>query len=232
MQVARIFSPVMLTPKIVADAPRYLNAVKQREILLRGHQATKIEHLAVTQDTVQCIDLSDNLIESLGNFPRLTRLQGLLVANNRVRTLDPQLGRKLPNLELISLSHNRVDSLVELRALLLLPKLVYFSLDHNPVSEHPYYRLYILWLAPQIRILDFERVKESERTRAKELFGSLESPSDLVAVVEGKEPSAVEAPKIATKLSDEDKAKLRERLAAATSLAEIDEIEALLRAAS
>lgn len=222
----------MLTPKIVADAPRYLNGIKQQEILLRGHQAVKIEHLGIVQNLVQSIDLSDNLIEHLGNFPRLTRTVSLLASNNRIKTIDPQLGTKLHSLQTLSLSHNRIDSLAELRALLLLPKLEYFSLDNNPISEHPYYRLYILWLAPQIRVLDFERVRDSERNQAKQLFGTLDDPTELVAKVEGKETTKMEAPKVATKLSEEEKEKLRNRLATATTLAEIDEIEALLRAAT
>lgn len=226
------FASHMLTPKIVADAPRYLNGIKQREILLRGHQAVKIEHLGIVQNLVQSIDLSDNLIEHLGNFPRLTRTVSLLVTNNRIRTIDPQLGTKLPLLQSLSLSHNRIDSLAELRALLLLPKLEYFALDNNPISQHPYYRLYILWLAPQIRVLDFERVRDSERDQAKKLFGTLADPTELVASVEGKESTKMEAPKVATKLSEEEKQELRNKLASATTLAEIDEIEALLRAAT
>jgi U2 small nuclear ribonucleoprotein A' len=49
--------------------------------------------------------------------------------------------------------------------------------------EH--YRLYILWRNPNIRVLDFERVKDVERAKAKELFGMLDKPSELASQIMG-----------------------------------------------
>ena len=42
-----------------------------------------------------------------------------------------------------------------------------------------YYRYYILWQCPKIRFLDYQKVKDAERARANELFGSHDSPTDL-----------------------------------------------------
>lgn len=41
------------------------------------------------------------------------------------------------------------------------------------------YRYWILYLAPQIRFLDFQKVKDSERSKAKEIFGTHEAPTEL-----------------------------------------------------
>lgn len=41
------------------------------------------------------------------------------------------------------------------------------------------YRYWILWRVPQVRFLDFQKVKDAERSKAKELFGTKDEPSEL-----------------------------------------------------
>lgn len=41
------------------------------------------------------------------------------------------------------------------------------------------YRYWLLYLAPQIRFLDYQKVKDSERSQAKELFGTHDAPTEL-----------------------------------------------------
>lgn len=37
----------------------------------------------------------------------------------------------------------------------------------------------MLWRAPQVRFLDFQKVKDAERSQAKELFGTRDAPTEL-----------------------------------------------------
>ena len=41
------------------------------------------------------------------------------------------------------------------------------------------YRHYVLYLAPSVRFLDFQKVKDAERVKARELFGTHEAPTEL-----------------------------------------------------
>lgn len=75
------------------------------------------------QDQFDTIDLSDNDIQKLGNFPTLRRLRTLLISNNRISRVDPELGKELPNLDTLVLANNRIVSLGEVDALAALPKL-------------------------------------------------------------------------------------------------------------
>ena len=41
------------------------------------------------------------------------------------------------------------------------------------------YRYWILWRCPQVRFLDFQKVKDAERKQAGQLFGTKEEPTEL-----------------------------------------------------
>jgi len=47
------------------------------------------------------------------------------------------------------------------------------------VTSKENYRYWVLWQCPKIRFFDFQKVKDQERSKAKELFGQLDSPTDL-----------------------------------------------------
>ena len=40
------------------------------------------------------------------------------------------------------------------------------------------YRYWILFLVPQIRFLDYQKVKDTERVKAREIFGTLKAPTE------------------------------------------------------
>eukprot|EP01033_Poteriospumella_lacustris_P020198 gene20198-14759_t len=60
---------VRLTADVLLRAENYLNAYDGREVSLRGLKAPAIENLSVLQDQYDVIDLSDNDIKKLDNFP-------------------------------------------------------------------------------------------------------------------------------------------------------------------
>lgn len=47
------------------------------------------------------------------------------------------------------------------------------------------YRYWVLWLCPTVRFLDYQKVKDAERQKARELFGSAEAPTELASRVSG-----------------------------------------------
>ncbi len=62
------------------------------------------------QDQFESIDLSDNSIRKLENFPLLKRLEVLFVHNNRVQWIARGLGDVLPKLHTVMLNNNRMAS--------------------------------------------------------------------------------------------------------------------------
>jgi U2 small nuclear ribonucleoprotein A' len=45
------------------------------------------------------------------------------------------------------------------------------------------YRSWVLWRCPSVRFLDYQKVKDAERKRAVELFGTAEEPTALASKV-------------------------------------------------
>ena len=107
------------------------------------------------------------------------------------------MARSLPALSTLVLTQNQVAELGDLEALKGMGRLVHLSLLGNPVQNKEVcvclcedmdggmadrwqnYRYYVLYLAPSIRFLDFQKVKDAERTKARELFGTHDAPTEL-----------------------------------------------------
>eukprot|EP00897_Mesotaenium_endlicherianum_P009025 jgi/Mesen1/8150/ME000438S07252 len=162
---------VRLTADLILSSPQYFNAVKERELDLRGNKISVIENLGATEDQYDSIDLSDNEIVKLEGFPYLKRLTTLLVNNNRIARISASIGERLPKLQTLVLTSNRLVNLAELDPLASLPRLWSLSLIDNIVSKKPNYRLYLVHKLPKLRLLDFKKVKQKEREEAKKMFG-------------------------------------------------------------
>ncbi|CAI5503802.1 unnamed protein product [Closterium sp. Naga37s-1] len=151
---------VRLTADLILESPQYFNAVREREIDLRGNKIAVIENLGATEDLFDSIDLSDNEIVKLEGFPLLRRLSTLLLCNNRITRISPQLGTHLPKLQTLVLANNRLTNLADLDPLASLAhSLTSLSLLDNTVVKKPKYRLYAIHLLPKLRLLDFQKVK-------------------------------------------------------------------------
>lgn len=198
-----------------------------------------IENLGVTKDQNDSIDLTDNSIRVFGNFPKLQRLRTLLLAQNRISHIQPNVAQNLPRLQTLVLSGNALVNLADLDPLAGFPELTYLSLIDNPVTSNDYYRSWVIWRNPHIRVLDFQKVKDVERTRAAELFGrSHAEPTELATQIMGSRSSAIPltfdggsapGPSPVQKLTEEEREQLRLSLKKATSMAEIQRIEKLLK---
>lgn len=118
------------------------------------------------------MDLSDNEVKRLDNFPRMKRLKTILLSNNFVNRLGSQLGDQIPELESLVLTNNKIASLSEIDHLAGLHKLSYLSLVDNPVVRQQHYRAYVIHKLPNLKVLDFKKIKFDERKLAAKLFRS------------------------------------------------------------
>jgi len=160
-----------LTLELLQQAPQGLNPAQQRQLLLRGLKIPAIENLGGTNDAYEAIDLSDNDLIKVGNFPPMKRLHVLMLMNNRVSRIAEEAFDPLPNLTSVILTGNKLEKLVDLEPLLRLKGLERLSLLENPVTKVKHYRPYMInKCSKTLRILDFSRIKDKERKAAGLLF--------------------------------------------------------------
>ncbi|MCJ1420434.1 U2 snRNP complex subunit [Xylographa parallela] len=123
-----------LTAELIQSSLSYLNPLKERELDLRGHRIPAVENLGVAKDQ-DAIDFTDNDITALANFPLSPRLHTLLLARNRVASIQPNLATSLPNLTALVLTSNNFAELADLDTLRQFPKLTHLTLLENPVTR-------------------------------------------------------------------------------------------------
>ena len=118
-------------------------------------------------------------------------------------------------------------------------KLTHLVLLENPVTSKENYRHWILYRCPSVRFLDFQKVRDAERSKAKELFGTASEPTALASKIMGIKSRAFD-PGVATngvsgggkngrvKLTDKERRRVEEMIRNAKSLAEITQLETAL----
>lgn len=235
---------VKLTPELLAQAPSALNPVKERQLDLRGYKIPTIENLGVTKDQHDAIDFTDNSIAVLGNLPLLKRLRTLLLANNRVASISPSIHLSVPNLTTLVLTGNSIAELGDIEPLKEIKGLKYLALLGNPVREKKWYREWLAWRIPSLRVLDFQRIRDKEREAGKSLFLTADGlPTALATTISttvskqgSKATVTLDEPKPAALsgkagrlMSKEDAEKVKLAIAKATSIEEIRRLERSLR---
>ena len=88
-----------LTSDVITNARAYYNALKQRELDIRGIRIPVMENLGAAQNQFDVIDLSDNSITIIENIPKFDRLNTLLLSNNLISRIASGLGANVPNCE-------------------------------------------------------------------------------------------------------------------------------------
>lgn len=197
------------------------------------------------QDQFESIDLSDNTIASLENFPKLTRLRVLHANSNLISRIRPNLSTALPSLEWLQLTNNRLTRLEDLLPLKSFAgTLTHLSLMENPVRALPEYRLFVVALLPRLKVLDFAKVTQAERLAARRRFpdggtaeelsseGVFEPGEGIPPPAQGAAPAANggEAPAAqpAPAASADQLARIRAAIAAAGTLEEVQRLEEAL----
>ncbi|KAI9686193.1 MAG: U2 snRNP complex subunit [Bathelium mastoideum] len=246
-----------LSADLIHNSLSYLNPLKERELDLRGHKIPAIENLGVAKVSLRnfrssevlqltaksvckdhdAFDFTDNDISQLSNFPLSPRVKTLLLARNRITTIQPTLAKSIPNLSTLVLTANQISELADLEPLSSLPKLTQLVLMENPVTRKENYRYWIIWRIPSVRFLDFQRIRDAERKKAVELFGTASEPSALASKILSIKSRTFDVPSSGltsdtsgTKFSrvdldEEEKKRIRERIKNAKSLQEVRRLE-------
>merc|ERR1711920_950161 len=210
-----------------------LNPAKQRQLLLRGFKIPTVENLGGTDDAYECIDLSDNDLIKLENFPPLKRLHTLMFMSNRISRIAEDCFDPLPNLVSVCLTGNKLEKLVDLEPLTKLKSLERLSLLENPVTKVKHYRPYMISKCSKtLRILDFNRIKDKERKAAGLLFAGERGKKLLDEIapprVVGKEPAEkTEATKVGP--SPEVIERIKKAIAEAETIEEVTRLEKALK---
>jgi len=224
---------VKLTAELIQNSMQYINPVKDRELDLRGYRIPEIENIGATGDQFDTIDFSDNDIRKLDGFPYLKRLKCLLLNNNRIIRIGEHLEEYIPNVESLILTGNQIEDLGDLEPLTALEKLTTLSLMHNPVTAKQHYRLYIAYKLPQLKLLDFRKIKMKEREEAKALFKSKkgkEIQKDIIKRSKTFTPGGNMHNIAKSKgLSDEEIQKIRAAINRAGSLEEVERLQKILQ---
>lgn len=192
---------VRLDADLIARTPSYLSPLHDRELDLRGHKIPAIENLGVTKDQLESLDLTDNAITSVSNFPLLRRLHQLILSNNPVRTISPSIATSLPNLDSLILTNSAVpkESLAVLGdTLSKCKKLQHLSLKGSPVAQAEHYKEWIVFSCKKLTSLDFDRIKQKDRDHANSLF---QTSSAVPTPLQQQFLSAVQTGRVAPSLS-------------------------------
>ncbi|XP_039956479.1 probable U2 small nuclear ribonucleoprotein A' [Bactrocera neohumeralis] len=230
---------VKLTPELVNQSMQYINPCRERELDLRGYKIPQIENLGATLDQFDTIDLSDNDLRKLDGIPFLPRLKCLLLNNNRILRIGDGLHEAVPNLSSIILTGNNLQELSDLEPLALLPRLETLCLLVNPVSTKPYYREYMAFKFPQLRLLDFRKIKRKDRIEAQEYFRTKQGKDMLKEVAKKSKLNASAAAaeaggksgvNVAARTANpEDLQRIRDAIKRANSLQEVERLSRILQ---
>ncbi|KAI5305211.1 hypothetical protein KEM56_004999 [Ascosphaera pollenicola] len=143
--------------------------------------------------------LTTELIQSsLSYISPLKERELDLRAIENLGVAGPSLAKSIPGLATLVLTQNNIAELADLEPLRYLSRLTHLSILENPVTRKEHYRLWVIWLVPSVRFLDYQKVRDAERGRAAELFGTIEEPTDLAKNTLGVksrvfDPSAIES---------------------------------------
>lgn len=142
---------------------------------------------------------------------------------------------KLPNLKTLALTNNNICELGDIEPLSECKKLEYVTFIGNPITHKDNYRLYIIYKLPSVRVIDFNRVRLTERDAAKKMFKGKSGRKAREAIqksVHTEEPSEVEtngsSGGAGQKLTDEDREKIKEAIKNAKSLGEVNYLQSIL----
>ena len=165
---------VKLNSDLISRTLKYLNEVKDYQLDLRGYKISIIENLSATNDQFGSIDLSDNSISKVEELNSLNRLRSLLLINNRITYIENDFAINCPKLENLILTNNKISDLEVIDNISSCKTLLRLSLVNNLVTKLKYYRLYVIYKMPNLRVLDFQKVKKIEKEEAMRLFESEE----------------------------------------------------------
>ncbi len=175
----------------------------------------------------------------MDNIPYLPRIKTLLFNNNRICRFGEHLEESLPKLDSLILTNNNVQELADIETLSSVKSLTMLSLLHNPVMAKPNYRAFVVHKFPNLRLLDFKKVKPKEREEAKALFKTKQGKEQLKEIKKraktftpGESEQGGGGGRPATNasgLTPEQVRTIKAAIARATTLEEIERLNHMLR---
>ncbi|XP_054626813.1 U2 small nuclear ribonucleoprotein A' isoform X2 [Dunckerocampus dactyliophorus] len=202
--------------------------------MLQGYKIPVLENLGATLDQFDTVDFSDNEVRKLDGFPLLRRLKTLLMNNNRICRIGENLEQCLPSLRELILTNNNIQELGDLEPLASVKTLTLLSLLRNPVTNKKHYRLYVINKIPQIRVLDFQKVKLKERQEAEKMFKGkrgAQLAKDIAKQTKTFTPGmAAQLEMKRAGPSHADVEAIKNAIANASSLAEVERLKGMLQA--
>lgn len=123
-----------------------------------------------------------------------------------------------------------IQELGDLEPLVALKNLQNLCLLQNPVSAKRQYREYVVYRFPQLRLLDFRKIKQKERAEAVEYFRSKRG-KEMAKEIAKKAKSQTSGNGLPDKplTNPEERAKIREAISDASSLEEVQRLSKLLQ---
>lgn len=255
-----------LTSNVLAEALNVINPEGKLTLALRNQGIVYMENLGSVCESFPVLDLTNNNIDELEDIPEHGIFETILLANNNISSLgqesviaaangihgdagnstDSNLKDSVPkstcpyscySLRSLSLINNNVSTFSELAKLHRFPNLQILYMTGNPIYDEHHYRLFAVWILPNLRILDGEKVKMAERTAATELFGvSLNERQPAADALLHVTTTRAAAPKetrlmnnAVKKLSPEERKKLVAELEQALSMTDIERISTALK---
>merc|ERR1712216_1066646 len=146
-----------LTAHLISQCPQFVNCVREWELDCRGNRIPIIENLGSTEDQFDTINLCDNEIAKLDNFPKLLRLKTLLCCNNRIARIDSSVADALLGLNALILTNNHLKHLADIDALEGCKELQALVLVDNDIAKKKHYKHYVIHKLPQLKTLDFQK---------------------------------------------------------------------------
>merc|ERR1711879_295472 len=126
-----------------------------KEIDLRDNNIFILENLNYSRDNFDSINLSDNYIMRLMNFPIFKRLRSISINNNKIFAIDLILDIHIPNIEVLIITNNGIEYFEVVMAFFFCKKLKYLSLSENPVFHSKKYPKNIISFCKHFIWLDF-----------------------------------------------------------------------------
>jgi len=159
-----------LTAHLISQCPQFVNCVREWELDCRGNRIPLIENLGSTEDQFDTLNLCDNEIGKLDNFPKLLRLKTLLCCNNRIARIDASIVESLVHLRSLVLTNNHLKHLADIDVLAECKELHSIVLVDNDITKKRHYKHYVIFKLPQVKFLDFQKIKTADRDAAKRVF--------------------------------------------------------------
>lgn len=136
----------------------------------------------------------------------------------------------IPSLETLMLTGNMIQELGDLEPLVPLKNLTNLCLLQNPVSAKPQYRQYVIYRFPQLRLLDFRKIKKAEREGSIQYFNSKSGKEVVREIVKKVKAQAAGLSVDKPIISIDERNKIREAITNTSSLEEVEKLSRLLQA--